>query len=117
MTTLLVTQSVSTPSPSDIAGYLRYSDWAFQKNAGNWAIYSKSLEGTDLEIAVPLLGSASDYPRAVRILLSDLARVEERPEYSILKDIHGASVDILRLAIEGGETRDGRTWSWLLPAR
>jgi hypothetical protein len=108
MTPLLITQMASPPAPSDIAGYLLQSGWSHEKNAGHWAVYSKSIEKTDMEIAVPLLNSASDYPRAVRHLLGDLARVEERTEASILRDIHGASLDILRLAIEGGETRDGR---------
>ncbi|NJK32147.1 MAG: hypothetical protein HC927_06900 [Deltaproteobacteria bacterium] len=94
----------------DVAAYLRQGGWKFERlimrNA--WAVYSREFDGETVEVEVPQLYDASDYPRALTMLLEDLARLEDRHPDVLVRDILSASVDIVRLGIVGAATRDGR---------
>lgn len=105
---LWLPQATAAPNPSEVAAYLLQQNWIFRRANPSWAVYSKKADGEELELEVPQQAAAPDYGRAVALLLEDLARLEQRVAASILRDVRSSSMDIVRLAIEGSSTRDGR---------
>jgi len=105
---LWLPQPASIPTPAELAAYLHQQGWTQLKSDQNWAEYSKQLGEEEIALEVPQYSSARDYARVVRLLLEDMARIETREPSAILRDVKASSVDIVRLAIEGAATRDGR---------
>ena len=105
---LWIPQATAIPAPSELAAYLLQQSWALQSASSSWAVYSKDARGEVVELEVPQQAAAPDYGRAVSLLITDLARLEERTESAVLRDVRSSSLDVVRLAIEGGSTRDGR---------
>lgn len=106
--TLWLPQAAAAPTPSDIASYLLQAGWLLEKAGVDWAIYWKDIAEGRVSLEVPQRAAAPDYPRAVGLLIADLARIEDRPASLLLRDIHASSVDLVRLAIDSSSTRDGR---------
>ncbi|HNH49764.1 MAG TPA: hypothetical protein PKY30_22160, partial [Myxococcota bacterium] len=105
---LSVAQAAAIPAPDEVAAWLRQAGWEFRESTEMWAIFEADRLGDRVTIEVPQRSSAPDYPRVLGVLLRDLAVLEQRSEGSLLKDIHTATVDVVRLALEGQATRDGR---------
>ena len=105
---LWLLQQASVPAPSEVAAYLLQQGWLLQDSNAQWAVFQKTLGETTFTLEVPQQAAAIDYPRAVGILLDDLARVESRPPAVVLRDLKSSSVDSIRLAIDSAVTRDGR---------
>jgi hypothetical protein len=74
----------------------------------NWAIYSSGSGAEEVTVEVPQLSGAGDYGRSVGTLLDDLSRLEGRLPSTLLRDVRGSTVDVVRLALEGSNMRDGR---------
>ena len=113
--TLWLPQPASAPSPADIAAYLLQQRWKLERATSTWAVFSKSFDGTQIVLEVPQRAAASDYGRAVSLLIADLARIQSElaglPNVSsstLLRDIKASSLDIVRLSISGSATGDGR---------
>lgn len=108
---LWVPQPSIAPSPADAAAYLLQQGWTLESASASWAVYLKRFDGFDgqpVKLEVPQQAAAPDYGRAFGHLIDDLARLEQRAPSSLLRDISASSVDVVRLAIEGSSTRDGR---------
>gem|GEM_PF-5772163 len=103
-----VFQRSPVPSPADLAAYLLQHEWRFESTTSRWATYAKQVDGENVVLEVPQQTSAADYGRAIGVFLDDLARLERRPPALLLRNIKSAAIDIVRLAIEGSTTRDGR---------
>jgi hypothetical protein len=96
------------PAPAHIVSYLRQTGRAYVRTRGSWADCTKQVQGQDIVLEVPQGAHTLDYGRAVGTLIEDLARSEHRSAATVARDINSGSVDIIRLAIEGSATRDGR---------
>lgn len=105
---LWLPRAAAVPSPGEVAAYLLQEAWTFQRADASWAVYAKTVGGEPVELEVPQQAAARDYARAVSVLLSDLARLEQRDPSAVLRDVRASSLDIVRLAVEGSSTRDGR---------
>jgi hypothetical protein len=105
---LWLPQAAQSPSPAELAAYLRQDRWVLVHTDASWALYRKELAGEAVELEVPQLAAAPDYGRAVALLLEDLARLKGRRASEVLRDVRASAVDIVRLAIDGPATRDGR---------
>lgn len=105
---LWVSQPSATPTPADIAAYLLKQGFRLATLNTRWAVYSTVIDGQAIELEVPQLSEAPDYPRAVGLLIDDLARLEQRVPSALVRDIQSASVDLVRFGLEGSSTRDGR---------
>jgi hypothetical protein len=105
---LFIPQAVAIPSPTDVASYLVQLGWKFEKADRSWAFYSKVIDQENVILEIPQQVGAVDYGRAVRMLIEDLARLEGQKPGPLLRDIRGASFDIVRIAFEGSGTKDGR---------
>lgn len=105
---LWVSRPSATPTPADIAAYLLNRGFRFEALKTNWAVYSAEIDGQTIELEVPQLSEAPDYPRAVGLLIEDLARLEQRAQSALVRDIQSSSVDLVRFGLEGSSTRDGR---------
>lgn len=105
---LSVAQAAPVPAPDEVAAFLRQAGWALRDSDQMWALFEADRLGDRVTIEVPQRSGAPDYPRALGIMLRDLAALEQRTEASLLKDIHASGVDVIRLALEGQATRDGR---------
>jgi hypothetical protein len=105
---LAVTRAVAVPTPDEIAAWLRHEGWTLVSSDDAWAVFEVDRDGERFGVEVPQRSAALDYPRAVATLVRDLADLEGRTEDSLLRDIRGSAVDLLRIAIEGPATREGR---------
>lgn len=103
-----IPQPSEAPTPAEVAAYLQQKSWKPLGTKPNWAEYSRDEDGEEILLEIPLRASAADYPRATAILLEDLGRLENRPQAEILRDMKSAATDIVRLALDGSATRDGR---------
>ncbi|MFZ5443148.1 MAG: hypothetical protein ACOZQL_24280 [Myxococcota bacterium] len=101
---LWLNQPMATPAPAEIAAYLRSKGWSRESVRGAWAIFKKG----DDAIEVPQVDAARDYSRMVSALLQDLEQTEARPAALIARDIRAATVDTIRLSLQGSAMRDGR---------
>jgi len=101
-------QAAAVPSPTDLAAYLLQQGWSLESANVSWAVYSKAVGTEKVMLEVPQQAAAPDYGRAVGLLLEDIARLEKREVSNLLRDVRSSSVDVVRLAIEGSSTRDGR---------
>jgi hypothetical protein len=101
-------QLAAAPSPSELVAYLRQQGWALVSVDADWAVCKQSLEGEEVVLEVPQQAAARDYARAVSVLLDDIARLERRSATNVLRDVKATSVDVVRIAIDGSSTRDGR---------
>jgi len=99
----------AAPTPAEFAGYLRQRNWEVRRSGDVWVEFSsKPADGDPFVVEVPQRAQATDYPRAARILIENLSRVEARPTTEILRDIKAVASDVVRIAIESHVTRDGR---------
>lgn len=105
---LSVLQPAVVPTPDEVAGWLRQTGWTLRAGDDAWAVFGRLFEDDLVEIEVPQRAAAPDYPRVVATLLSDLARLERRPEAVLLRDIRASAVDVVRIALDGPATREGR---------
>lgn len=103
-----VARPAAVPAPDEVAAWLRQAGWVHRESTDRWALFEADRLGDRVAIEVPLRSGAPDYPRAFGVLLRDLAAVERRDEAGLLEDIHASTVDVVRLALEGQATRDGR---------
>lgn len=101
---LWLNQPMATPSPGEIAAYLRSKGWARDGVRGSWAVFKKG----DDALEVPQIDAARDYSRMVGMLLQDLEAAESRAATLIARDIRAATVDTIRLSLQGSSMRDGR---------
>ena len=105
---LSVLQPATAPTPDEVAAWLRQTGWTHSVGDDAWAVFGRSFDGQSVEVEVPQRAAAPDYPRVVEALLHDLARLERRPEAALLRDIRASAVDVVRIAMEGPATREGR---------
>ncbi len=105
---LWLSQAATLPAPAELASYLRSKQWSFVELRSNWAIYRRGAPEDEVTIEVPQLAAAGDYGRSVSVLLEDLSTIESRPPAMILRDVRAATVDTIRVALEGTAMRDGR---------
>lgn len=101
-------QPAPIPGPSELAAYLLEEGWAFRTADPDWAAYAKIVSGEEVVLEVPQHAEAPDYGRAVSMLIADVARLERRSQLTVVRDVRAASVDIVRIGVEGTSTRDGR---------
>ncbi len=105
---LWLPQPAAAPTPSEFAGYLRQRGWKLGEAMERWSTFTKPGGAEPFVVEVPQLVGASDYPRAARILIENLSRIEGQEPSRMLRDIKAVSLDIIRLAIDSSGTRDGR---------
>ncbi len=105
---LSVLQPATAPTPDEVAAWLRQTGWTHSVGDDAWAVFGRSVDGQFVEVEVPQRAAAPDYPRVVEALLHDLARLERRPEAALLRDIRASAVDVVRIAMDGPATREGR---------
>lgn len=105
---LWLPQLAAAPNPSELVAYLRQQGWALVSVNADWAVCTQYVDGEAIVIEVPQQAAARDYARAVSVLLDDLARLERRSAANVLRDVKATSVDVVRIAIDGSSTRDGR---------
>lgn len=108
MSHLTVAQAAPAPAPDEVASWLRHAGWTLSASDDAWAVFEADRFGERVAVELPQRAAAPDYPRVLEMLLTDLARLERRRPGELLHDIHASNVDIVRLAIEGPELRDGR---------
>jgi hypothetical protein len=101
---LWLTQPMATPSPTELAAYLRSKGWSLEGVRASWAVFTKG----DDTIEVPQVDAARDYGRMVAMLLQDLEQTEGRAAGLIARDVKAATVDTIRLSLQGSAMRDGR---------
>jgi hypothetical protein len=105
---LWIPQLAAAPTPSEFASYLRQRGWTPHEVQDRWITFSKPSGGEPYMVEVPQLSEALDYPRAARVLLDNLSRIERIEPTRILRDIKAVALDVVRLAIDSAGTRDGR---------
>jgi hypothetical protein len=98
----------TAPTPAEFAGYLHQRGWTPQDKSDRWITFARPGSTESIVVAVPQMAHATDYPRAARVLIEDLGRVEGRPPTTIVRDVLAVATDIVRIAIDGPNTRDGR---------
>lgn len=99
---------IKPPTPQDVASYLIQHGWRFLRVQGDWALYSRELNGRSFTVEVPQLFEAPDYLRSLGFLLNDLARLYELSLTQLYQEIISASLDVVRLSIEGSSMEGGR---------
>ncbi len=108
-----LSQRVVAPSPKDFAAYLRGTGWRLVQASASWTVFSHEHLG---EVEVPLKSTAGDYARHAMFLIDDLARAETRTAAEVLRDVRSATLDIVRLRIDGARVEGGRLPIDLAPA-
>lgn len=108
MTAIWVSQASAAPSPADLAAYLRQQGWHLTNSSENWNLFAKAVNEQTVVLEVPQRASGPSYPRLLRTLIEDLARLEQRPPAVVLRDVRASGLDIIRIGIESSATRDGR---------
>lgn len=88
----LAAPSRSRSQPSRPGRLLAAARWVLHRADARWAIYTKTLDNEIIELKVPQLEPRIDYARAVRFLLEDLARLEQRPAMRELHDVQHLTV-------------------------
>jgi hypothetical protein len=106
---LNVDSTVESPALPSVLAYLRSRQWlAVVQDSPQWAVFQRNADGQTEEVDVPLTVSARDYPLRMRELIEALVAIEKRAPAEIVRDIAASSSDIVRIAIAGSTTRDGR---------
>lgn len=106
---LEVSQVAEAPSASAVMAYLRAQGWQNVTTGPKWSVFKRMLDSETVEIEVPLLEEAPDYPRRIAELLWNLEQVERRPAHRILRDLRASTTDVVRIAVDGATaTEDGR---------
>ena len=88
-------------SPTDVGAYLRTTGWIASETRGRWKVFEKDFEGGRVEIEVPMISDAPDYPRLVRRMLEDLSRLEDRPIEVLERDARSSAFDVISLRLKG----------------
>jgi hypothetical protein len=96
------------PAPGEVAGYLSQQGWTRKDFNSSWAAFEKVIDNEAVIVEAPQKNEAIDYPRALSYLVTDLANIEDRHPLVIIKDMLSTSVDIIRLTLDGTNTKDGR---------
>jgi hypothetical protein len=105
---LSISSAWAAPSPREVAAYLLHKGYRNRGTDDRWAIFAKDVDAGSVEVEVPQRSTAPDYARTVERLIADLARVENLAANELLRDLRSASLDVVRIRLEGGATRDGR---------
>lgn len=106
MAHVIVAKPDAVPSIAQVAAFLRANRWTERESGPRWAVYVGPERG--MEIELPLVETAPDFPRVVSDLLVDLGRMLDRPPASILRDILAEGKDLLRLRVEAPSTEEGQ---------
>jgi len=80
-----VARPAAVPAPDEVTAWLRQAGWAHRESNDRWALFEADRLGDRVVIEVPLRSGAPDYPRALGVLLRDLAAVERRDEASLIE--------------------------------
>ncbi|MFI0411638.1 hypothetical protein [Actinomadura sp. 3N508] len=92
--------------PEEITAYLRFEGWRPSESGPLAQLWSHDRRPHD-GLLVPLITTASDYPRRVTILFEDLARAEHRAVHEIEDDISLVFHDITRVRATHPDLLDG----------
>jgi hypothetical protein len=85
-------------SPSALRAYLVYEGWKRLEAFGEFSeVYSRSGNGSDKELVVPVSTSIADYASAVAQALRFIASFEQRDELVIYADLVRADRDVIRV--------------------
>ncbi|MDX2091694.1 MAG: hypothetical protein SFX73_27785 [Kofleriaceae bacterium] len=101
MTSLSILQPVPVPSPSDVSGYLLRTGWTREAGDDRWSLFVRHDDGGRVEIEVPMREGARDYPRALAMLVDDLARVEGRAPATVARELRASGRDVVDLVFRG----------------
>ncbi len=95
-------------SPLDVATYLRAHGWMLSKTVGPFWRYALAPDGgRRSEVEVPRSSDFEDLPLRMAELLSTLARVEQRSQLAVLRDLAVTGSDVVRVRLIGSELADG----------
>jgi len=101
---------LSSVGPTELTTYLKATGWSLQANLeGRGTVWIKAAPepGEEADILVPATRAFKDYGLRVSELMHALARVEDRSELHILRDIKTSNSDLLRLRASSKDTDDG----------
>ncbi|MBR7824682.1 hypothetical protein KDK95_00050 [Actinospica sp. MGRD01-02] len=93
------------PGSGEVLAYLRHTGWA-QSGRTRVAEFWTRPDSEDFELLVPLIQSASDYEKRIRLLADDLAQIEHRDPAHIQQDIAHVYDDVTDLRALGSDTDD-----------
>lgn len=81
--------------PYAIDAYLKEAGWKVLYSWHGWLIYAKTRGDTPVELHVPQIFDAIDYPRCYWYLITDLRKIEGRKLKLITNDITAAENRLL----------------------
>lgn len=91
-TSIIVETTEQVALPAQLRGYLLKSGWVFSREEFGYSIFSKTLEGQDVEIECVLNDRFGDYDRHFHDILVSLKIIEKRSTLDILRDIKRESI-------------------------
>jgi hypothetical protein len=80
--------------PEDVGGYLRATGWQDMGGYDQVRVWSRPVDGEDVEVLLPVSNQFRDYQRRMVQLLGTLAEVEQRAREDILRDLREPLVDV-----------------------
>jgi|GEM_PF-1505553 len=94
--------------PLDTLAYLRDRDWVLQDEVPErYTVLTKTTNGDEFEVQVPMTPALRDLERRVRELLETLHAEEERPLDQIVEDLSLPNMDIVRTRLGIDSQYDG----------
>ena len=95
--------------PLETAAYLRANGWRvatdFPGKGALWIFHDES--GVEFDVTLPARRELGDYALRMEELLSILAKVEQRSQLDVLRDIQMVSSDVIRVRAPGENTESG----------
>ncbi|MGH4015121.1 MAG: hypothetical protein ACRDSL_14605 [Pseudonocardiaceae bacterium] len=80
--------------PAGIVAYLRASGWREAGSYGQATIWTRTVNGTEAEVLVPVSAELRDYPTRLADLANTLSTVEQRPAADVLQDLRSPRLDV-----------------------
>ncbi|MGH4010423.1 MAG: hypothetical protein ACRDTH_20055 [Pseudonocardiaceae bacterium] len=80
--------------PAGIVAYLLASGWREAGSYGRAAIWTRTVDGAEAEVLVPVSAELRDYATRLAELVSTLTTVEQRPAADVLQDLRSPTLDV-----------------------
>lgn len=99
----ITTDAIAGIDPAGILAYLQVSGWREVGSYGRAAIWTRSVDGGEAEVLVPVSAELRDYPTRLAELVGTLSTLEQRPASEVLQDLRSARLDVqyIRMMSDG----------------
>jgi hypothetical protein len=101
-------QALRALKPIDVSAYLRAKGWRQVTDLhGKASLWFLHVEANEFDVTVPLRREMGDYTLRIGEVLETLAKVEQRSELDILRDLVTATADLIRVRAPSRDAENG----------